>query len=104
MMQQESQFDVGHSHHRRPQPRLLSVVALLTTLGGCAVGPNYHRPTAEVPTAYKEDQNWKPANPGEIPGNQIWWSIYSDPRLDELEQQVEVSNQTDRKRQRLNSS
>jgi NodT family efflux transporter outer membrane factor (OMF) lipoprotein len=94
MMQQESQFDVGHSHSRRPQPRLLSVVALLTTLGGCAVGPNYHRPTAEVPTAYKEDQNWKPANPGEIPGDQVWWSIYSDPRLDELEQRVEVSNQT----------
>ncbi|HEX9138500.1 MAG TPA: efflux transporter outer membrane subunit [Steroidobacteraceae bacterium] len=74
--------------------RPLPVVMLLATLAGCAVGPNYHRPASAVPAAFKEDQNWKPANPGEIPSNLVWWSIYSDPRLDELEQRVEVSNQT----------
>jgi NodT family efflux transporter outer membrane factor (OMF) lipoprotein len=94
MMQQNTQFNARHPHIGAPYPRRPTVLALLAMLGGCAVGPNYHRPTSEVPTAYKEDQNWKPANPGEIPSNQIWWSIYSDPRLDELEQRVEVSNQT----------
>jgi NodT family efflux transporter outer membrane factor (OMF) lipoprotein len=63
-------------------------------LAGCAVGPNYHRPSAPVEQAYKEDQGWKPATPGEIEANKPWWSIYNDPLLDGLEQQVEVSNQT----------
>jgi NodT family efflux transporter outer membrane factor (OMF) lipoprotein len=44
--------------------------------------------------AYKEDQGWKPATPGEIQSDKPWWTIYDDPLLDSLEQQVEVSNQT----------
>jgi len=63
-------------------------------LAACAVGPNYHRPAAPVVPAYKEDQGWKPATPGEIQSDKPWWSIYNDPLLDSLEQQVEVSNQT----------
>ncbi len=35
-----------------------------------------------------------PATPREIPANQPWWSIYDDPVLNGLEQQVQVSNQT----------
>ena len=69
-------------------------LALCCVLAGCAVGPNYHRPTAPVPTAFKENAGWKPATPGEIEPNKPWWSIYNDPLLDALERQVEVSNQT----------
>jgi NodT family efflux transporter outer membrane factor (OMF) lipoprotein len=76
--------------HRSPAVPL--AVSLL--LAACAVGPNYHRPAAPVVPAYKEDQGWKPATPGEIQGDKPWWSIYNDPLLDSLEQQVEVSNQT----------
>jgi NodT family efflux transporter outer membrane factor (OMF) lipoprotein len=71
-----------------------SVFALALTVGACAVGPNYRRPSAPVPPAFKEDQGWKPATPGQIEANKPWWSIYDDPLLDSLEQQVEVSNQT----------
>jgi NodT family efflux transporter outer membrane factor (OMF) lipoprotein len=75
---------------------LRSLPALTASLGlaACAVGPNYHRPAAPVDPAYKEDQGWKPATPGEIQSDKPWWSIYDDPLLDSLEQQVEVSNQT----------
>jgi NodT family efflux transporter outer membrane factor (OMF) lipoprotein len=69
-------------------------IVLCWVLSGCAVGPNYHRPTAPVPTAFKENAGWKPATPGEIAANAPWWSIYNDPLLDALERQVEVSNQT----------
>jgi NodT family efflux transporter outer membrane factor (OMF) lipoprotein len=69
--------------------------SLLTlALAACAVGPNYRRPAAPVAPAYKEDQGWKPATPGEIQSDEPWWSIYNDPLLDSLEKQVEVSNQT----------
>jgi NodT family efflux transporter outer membrane factor (OMF) lipoprotein len=62
-------------------------------LAGCTVGPNYHRPAAEVPATYKEVGNWKPAQPNDqnLGGN--WWEIFQDPQLNALEQQVNVSNQ-----------
>jgi NodT family efflux transporter outer membrane factor (OMF) lipoprotein len=68
--------------------------AMLLSLTACAVGPNYHRPTAPVDTAFKENKDWKPATPGKISSDKPWWSIYNDPALDVLERQVEVSNQT----------
>jgi NodT family efflux transporter outer membrane factor (OMF) lipoprotein len=70
------------------------VVAVVLALTACAVGPNYRRPSAPVAPGYKEDQGWKPATPGEIASDKAWWSIYNDPVLAGLEQQVEVSNQT----------
>jgi len=69
-------------------------VAGALALASCAVGPNYHRPAAAVDSGYKEDQGWKPATPGVIPSDKPWWSIYDDALLDQLERQVEVSNQT----------
>jgi NodT family efflux transporter outer membrane factor (OMF) lipoprotein len=82
--------------YRRFTNRLqgLAPATALLALAACAVGPNYHRPDAPVAPAYKEDQGWKPATPGEIAPDKPWWSIYDDSLLDGLERQVEVSNQT----------
>jgi NodT family efflux transporter outer membrane factor (OMF) lipoprotein len=70
----------------------LLVIGVLM-LGGCAVGPNYRTPAAEVPPTYKETANWMPAQPNDqnLGGN--WWTIFQDPQLDSLELQVNVSNQ-----------
>jgi NodT family efflux transporter outer membrane factor (OMF) lipoprotein len=62
-------------------------------LAGCTVGPNYKRPAAEVPPAYKEVGNWKPAEPNDQNLSTNWWEIFQDPQLNALEQQVNVSNQ-----------
>jgi NodT family efflux transporter outer membrane factor (OMF) lipoprotein len=62
-------------------------------LAGCAIGPKYHRPPVEVPTAYKEAGNWKPAQPNEESLRGNWWEIFNDPQLSALEQQVNISNQ-----------
>ena len=67
----------------------LSVLAV-----SCSVGPNYHRPSAPVPAAYKEYKGWKVAQPNDTLNRGAWWSIYRDSTLDSLEQQVNVSNQT----------
>jgi len=64
------------------------------TLTACAVGPNYHRPPAPVPSQFKESEGWKPAEPREAASGTPWWSVYEDALLDSLEQQVDVSNQT----------
>jgi NodT family efflux transporter outer membrane factor (OMF) lipoprotein len=63
-------------------------------LAGCAVGPNYHRPDAPVPAQFKEAEGWKPAAPAEPASASTWWSVYDDPVLDELERQIDISNQT----------
>lgn len=63
-------------------------------LGGCAVGPKYVRPTADVPPAYKESENFKQAQPSDAIAKGKWWEIYGDPQLNALEEQVNVSNQT----------
>lgn len=63
-------------------------------LGGCAVGPNYHRPTVPTPTQYKELAGWTAAAPADATPKGDWWTEFHDPLLDQLEPQVAVSNQT----------
>lgn len=70
---------------------LAVVVTLL--LGGCMVGPDYHRPDAHVPTQYKELPGWTAAAPADDAPKGNWWKAFNDPLLDELEPQVAVSNQ-----------
>jgi len=74
--------------------RRIFVVALAVACGGCVVGPDYRRPPAPVPVQYKELAGWKIAAPQDSSGRGPWWSIYHDPLLDSLEQQVNVNNQT----------
>jgi NodT family efflux transporter outer membrane factor (OMF) lipoprotein len=79
---------------------LLAAALLLT---GCTVGPNYHRPAAPAPPAFKESAvvpppdlpggGWKQVTPNDSAMRPNWWEIYQDPQLDKLEQQVAVSNQ-----------
>jgi NodT family efflux transporter outer membrane factor (OMF) lipoprotein len=64
------------------------------TLISCAIGPNYSREPAPVPTEYKELKGWKRANPSDGLDRGDWWRIYKDRGLDTLQPQVEISNQT----------
>jgi NodT family efflux transporter outer membrane factor (OMF) lipoprotein len=66
---------------------------LTALLSACAIGPDYKKPDMETPAAYKEQDGWKPAAVAAMPGGGQWWKIYGDPVLDDLEAQVEVSNQ-----------
>jgi len=45
---------------------LFLILGLLSFLSGCAVGPDYVRPAAEVPASYKEMEGWKMAQPKTI--------------------------------------
>lgn len=77
--------------HRRGSALLLLGIA---ALGGCSVGPKYTRPATEIPPAYKENENWKPAQPSDQAQRGNWWEMFSDPQLNALEERVNVSNQT----------
>jgi NodT family efflux transporter outer membrane factor (OMF) lipoprotein len=65
------------------------------SLGGCMVGPDYHRPPVNVPTAFHELPGWTQAEPAEAQAPKgDWWTAFNDPLLDQLEPLVAVSNQT----------
>lgn len=70
--------------------RLIAAVTL-PALAACAVGPNYHRPAAAAPVAFKEA--WLPAQPGDDLPRGAWWKSYGDPVLDDLEASAEHANQ-----------
>jgi NodT family efflux transporter outer membrane factor (OMF) lipoprotein len=60
------------------------------------VGPDYVRPAAEAPGAYKEttgDGEWKPAQPSDGSVRGPWWEVFGDPTLNSLEAEVSISNQ-----------
>jgi NodT family efflux transporter outer membrane factor (OMF) lipoprotein len=63
-------------------------------LAGCMVGPDYKRPDAPAPPAFKELAGWKISQPADGLDKGAWWRVYHDPELDRLEGMVEVSNQT----------
>ncbi|MGH7110036.1 MAG: efflux transporter outer membrane subunit [Stellaceae bacterium] len=66
--------------------------AAVLALSACTVGPNYRRPSAPVPTHYKE-AGWVVAHPAAARARGPWWQVYRDPVLGRLEPQVAVSNQ-----------
>jgi NodT family efflux transporter outer membrane factor (OMF) lipoprotein len=71
----------------------MTVLTSLALVTACSVGPDYVRPDAPTPAAFKETQGWKPAEPrdGELRGK--WWQIFGDPLLDGFQEQVSISNQ-----------
>ncbi len=77
----------------RCRRRWLAAAALAAALAGCAVGPDYVRPTVVTPAVYKEAAGWKLGQPRDAADRGPWWSIYHDALLDGLLRQVEVSNE-----------
>jgi len=86
-----------------PSFPLATLLALLLVSAGCAVGPNYKRPSAPAPPAFKEQPplnfkeaeaaGWKQSQPGDAYSKGRWWELYNDAALNALEEQVSVSNQ-----------
>jgi NodT family efflux transporter outer membrane factor (OMF) lipoprotein len=74
--------------------RTILVAMLAAALGSCMVGPDYVRPTAPAPAAYKEAVNWKVATPSDDAPRGNWWETFGDTDLNALEAQVDISNQT----------
>ncbi len=70
------------------------IITGFSLLAACSVGPNYARPSAEVPAAYKELAGWKRAQPQDHIPRGKWWAIFGDPVLNSLEEQVNISNQS----------
>src|SRR6266478_3243700 len=61
----------------------LSLTMLLSA--GCAVGPNYKRPSVDVPGMYRGTTPQDAAEPTtESLGEQKWWEVFQDKQLQDL--------------------
>ena len=85
-------FSIKHVSLRAKRSNLFTL-CFLVLLSGCAIGPKYVKPTISIPAAYKDAGDWKKANPQDETIRGDWWKIFNDPQLDDLENQVNISNQ-----------
>jgi len=69
---------------KNSQP-LVAVILVSSLIGGCMVGPNYHRPAVQTPAAYRDlsenpQVQAQAASYADLP----WWQVFQDPQLQEL--------------------
>src|SRR5579883_162951 len=98
----------GESPHTRRKINSIAFASLLLStilfLTACTVGPDYIRPAAPTPTAFKEakgktvigsaSKDWKIAEPADDKNRGEWWKIFRDPELNQLEDQLNHANQS----------
>jgi multidrug efflux system outer membrane protein len=65
----------------------------MSVAAGCAVGPDYHRPPAEVPAAWQPESPWHEAVPSDGALKGDWWRLFQDDTLDSLVQRALTGNQ-----------
>ena len=58
---------------------LFSLLIALTLLSGCTIGPDYHRPSLDIPNAWRFDEPQAKAA-----ANGPWWEQFEDPGLNDL--------------------
>jgi len=72
-----------------------SALALLVAMSGCAVGPDYKRPSLSLPEAFVQNDAESIAVSSTVAGNKFqasWWTLFADPALDSLVQQALANN------------
>jgi NodT family efflux transporter outer membrane factor (OMF) lipoprotein len=76
---------------------LRNVLAVIGTCGlmvGCAVGPNFVQPDSNLPEVSFHGDNGKVVAERHLPAptDPMWWRVFRDPVLTNLEQQVAAAN------------
>jgi NodT family efflux transporter outer membrane factor (OMF) lipoprotein len=71
-----------------------TTAVLLVALSACAPKAKYVPPTVDLAPAFRENADWKTAQPADAILRGNWWELFGDPELNALEQQIDVSNQT----------
>ena len=73
--------------------RRRSCIAL--ALSACANKATYTPPApSQIPPAFKENADWKAAQPADQTVRGAWWEVFQDAQLNALEARIDVSNET----------
>src|SRR5256886_15672921 len=64
---------------------LMAAMMSLSLVSGCRVGPNYHRPVVQPPTAFRDlSENSQAQAQAASNADLPWWQVFQDPQLQEL--------------------
>ncbi|HME41298.1 MAG TPA: efflux transporter outer membrane subunit [Steroidobacteraceae bacterium] len=72
----------------------VAAVVAVAAAAGCAVGPDYHKPTAEVPPAWQPEAPWHEAAPNDRALKGDWWRLFQDETLNGLVDRALAGNQS----------
>lgn len=73
--------------------RLVALACLSVAMSACkVVGPDYTKPTIDVPATYKEAGGLGASKTRATSVDTHWWTLYNDSELNLLVEQVEVNN------------
>jgi len=67
---------------------------MLAPLAGCAVGPDYRRPAADIPPSWAPPAPWHAAAPTDAVLKGNWWQAFDDEALNMLVERALEDNQT----------
>ncbi|HEY9027211.1 MAG TPA: efflux transporter outer membrane subunit [Burkholderiaceae bacterium] len=73
---------------------LAAALAGLAQLTGCAAGPDYQRPAADLPVAWTPEAPWRTGAPADGADKGDWWRAFGDPQLDALEARAMADSPT----------
>lgn len=74
--------------------KFCSVIIVTFALAGCAAGPDYIVPAADVGDRYQHQPGWTPAQPRDAVLRADWWLLFDDAALSRLMDEVLINNQT----------
>ena len=80
------------AHRSVGQAGPLLAAALL--IGACTAKTPEAPKLEPLPAAFKENADWKAAQPADQIARGVWWQVFNDPQLDALEARIDVSNET----------
>jgi len=73
--------------------RALTIAVLASYSTACTtLGPDYERPTMDVPDTYKEAADTNNSQANNLPADKRWWLTYNDSRLDQLITLIDTQN------------
>jgi multidrug efflux system outer membrane protein len=75
------------------RPHYIPWCAAVAVAAGCAVGPDYHKPPADLPPQWQPDVPWHEALPNDAALKGDWWRLFQDDGLNPLVERALGGNQ-----------
>ncbi|MEZ0315297.1 MAG: hypothetical protein ACAH10_00255, partial [Methylophilaceae bacterium] len=89
----------ANTRHLSLAGQRLCIALTAILLGACTIWPDFLKPEMPVPATFKESGDtsnigpWKNAEPADGLPSGKWWEVFGDTELNQLVEQVEISNQ-----------
>jgi multidrug efflux system outer membrane protein len=74
--------------------KLLVAAAAAALLCACNAGPDYRRPSVDMPVAWKVEAPWRESAPSDAAAKGPWWLGFNDAQLNALEDQALAGSPT----------